>query len=88
MTRDTELLDVSEARRRLLEHFPPLEVIQIPLAAAVGNVLAESVMAPYDLPSFPNSSMDGFAVRAADVAQAGPERPVELRVVGDIPAGT
>ena len=88
MTQDTELLDVSEARRRLLEHFPPLATIEIPLNAAVGHVLAEAIAAPYDLPPFPNSSMDGFAIQAADVVSASPEYPTKLRVVGDIPAGT
>ena len=87
MTQDTGLLDVSEARRRLLDHFPPLETIQIPLGAAVGRVLAEDIVAPYNFPFFPNSSMDGFAVQAADVVNASPDHPVSLRVVGDIPAG-
>ena len=87
MTRDTELLDVSEARRRLLDHFSPLEINKIPLTAAIGQVLAEPIIAPYDLPLFPNSSMDGFAVQALDIEKADPENPVWLRVVGDIPAG-
>jgi molybdopterin molybdotransferase len=88
MTQDTELLDVSEARRRLLEHFSPLKSMIKPLDAAIGQVLAEPVYAAYDLPPFPNSSMDGFAVRSADITHATKERPVALQVVGDIPAGT
>lgn len=87
MTQDTELLDVSEARRRLLEHFSPLETIEIPITAAIGRVLAKAIRAAHDLPSFPNSSMDGFAVQAADIANATSEYPVSLRVIGDIPAG-
>jgi molybdopterin molybdotransferase len=87
MTQDTELLDVSEARRRLLEHFSPLDVNFIPVTAAIGHVLAEAIKAPYDLPLFPNSSMDGFAVHSADVAKASVEHPVALHVVGDISAG-
>jgi molybdopterin molybdotransferase len=87
MTWDEELLDVSVARRRLLDHFSPLEVIQIPVNAAAGFVLAEPVVAPFDLPLFANSSMDGFAVRSKDVAQANQGHPAILRVVGDIPAG-
>jgi molybdopterin molybdotransferase len=87
MTADTQLLDVSEALGRLLDHFSPLEVIQIPLAAAGGRILAEDILAPNDIPPFPNSGMDGFACQAADVADASRAQPVSLRVVGDIPAG-
>jgi molybdopterin molybdotransferase len=53
----------------------------------VGRILAEDIIAPYDLPPFPNSAMDGFAVRAADVAVASQQTPAILRVVADIPAG-
>jgi molybdopterin molybdotransferase len=88
MTAGTHLLDVSEALGRLLDHFSPLEVIQIPLAAAGGRILAEDILAPGDMPPFPNSGMDGFACQAADVAQASLDEPVSLQVVGDIPAGS
>lgn len=87
MTQDTGLLDVSEARRRLLDHFSPLETIHVPLAAALGRVLAQEIVAPNHFPLFPNSSMDGFAVRAADIAQSDSGHPVILQVVEDIPAG-
>ncbi len=53
----------------------------------VGRILAEDIFAPYDLPPFPNSAMDGFAVRAADVANASQQKPAKLRVIADIPAG-
>ena len=55
----------------------------IPLADALGRVLAGDVVAPRPLPGFDNSAMDGYAVRAADVASA----PVTLPVAADIPAG-
>ena len=83
----TQLLSVAEARRRLLEHFPPLKRIEIPLLEAANRVLASDVKSSLALPPFPNSSMDGFAVRAADVRGASPGRPVRLDVVVDIPAG-
>ncbi|AZZ55373.1 gephyrin-like molybdotransferase Glp [Rathayibacter iranicus] len=51
------------------------------------RVLARSVTSPLDLPSFDNSQMDGFAVRAMDVAAATPEQPVSLPVAAPIPAG-
>jgi molybdopterin molybdotransferase len=50
-------------------------------------VLAEDILASVDLPPFPNSGMDGFAVRVADVSLARADAPVALRVVADIPAG-
>lgn len=59
-----------------------------PLAAAVGRTLAVPVLARVDVPLFDNSAMDGFAVRHADVAEADADRPVTLRVVADIPAGS
>jgi molybdopterin molybdotransferase len=55
----------------------------MPLAEALGRVLAGDVVAPLPLPGFDNSAMDGYAVRAADVAAA----PVSLPVAEDIPAG-
>ncbi|ONF62046.1 molybdopterin molybdotransferase MoeA [Amycolatopsis keratiniphila] len=58
-------------------------VIRLPLASAAGLVLAEDVRAGVSLPPFDNSAMDGYAVRAEDVAEA----PVTLPVAEDIPAG-
>ncbi|MEE6281458.1 molybdopterin molybdotransferase MoeA [Georgenia sunbinii] len=59
-----------------------------PLAGCHGLRLAEDVVATLAVPPFDNSAMDGFAVRAADVAAAGGSSPVRLAVVGDIPAGS
>lgn len=59
----------------------------VALEEARGRVLAERVVAPESLPSFDNSGMDGYAVRAVDVAAATAEVPVRLPVAGDIPAG-
>ena len=50
-------------------------------------MLGENIQAEQDLPSFDNSSMDGFAVCSEDVLKASRETPVELKVVVDIPAG-
>ena len=54
----------------------------LPLTDAYGCVCAKDIVADFDLPEFPSSAMDGFAVRAADVEGASPERPAELRIVG------
>ncbi|MFI9452607.1 gephyrin-like molybdotransferase Glp [Amycolatopsis sp. NPDC052450] len=61
-------------------------VIRLPLASAAGLVLAEDVRAGVSLPPFDNSAMDGYAVRAEDIASAE-EAPVTLPVAEDIPAG-
>lgn len=81
------LLSVGTARSRLLERFPKQPVEILPLTRAGGRVLAETITAGFDLPPFANSSMDGFAVRAADIQAARADQPVCLRVVADIPAG-
>ncbi|HEX5949063.1 MAG TPA: molybdopterin molybdenumtransferase MoeA, partial [Actinomycetota bacterium] len=65
----------------------PLPATDLPLADAHGCVVAADVAAPIDLPPFTSSAMDGFAVRAADVTAAGPERPVALRVAGEVRMG-
>jgi molybdopterin molybdotransferase len=59
----------------------------VPLADALGLVLARDVVAPLSLPGFDNSAMDGYAVLADDVAGATADRPVSLPVAEDIPAG-
>ena len=82
------LLSVDQARERILSHFQPVTIETLPLAGCSNRVLAQDIVAPNDLPPFDNSSMDGFAVRAVDVAQGTPDSPRSLRVVADIPAGS
>ncbi|HKN55155.1 MAG TPA: gephyrin-like molybdotransferase Glp [Amycolatopsis sp.] len=72
--------DYRERVKRLIGRSP---VLPIPLAEATGLVLAEDIQARVSLPPFDNSAMDGYAVRAADVASA----PASLPVADDIPAG-
>ncbi|MFD7526604.1 MULTISPECIES: gephyrin-like molybdotransferase Glp [unclassified Streptomyces] len=66
----------------------PLEPIELQLHDAQGCVLVEDVMVEIALPPFDNSSMDGYAVRVADVEGADEEFPAVLTVVGDIAAGS
>lgn len=84
----TPLLTVEEHRTRVLAAVTTLPVETVPLAEAVGRTLAAPVSAAHDLPGFDNSSMDGFAVRFADVEGADAENPVTLRVIADLPAGS
>ncbi len=77
------MIFVEEARGRLLGPLKPLGAEHVSLAEAAGRVLAEDVAARRTQPPFAVSAMDGYAVRAADVAHV----PAELRVVGSVPAG-
>lgn len=77
------LVPVAEALARLLDGAGPLGSQNVPVAAAAWRVLAEPVAALRTQPPFPASAMDGYAVRAADVAAT----PVRLRIVGEAPAG-
>ncbi len=76
------LLSVDEAREKVLSQIQPLPPIALPLTDAHGCVAAADVPSAVDLPEFPSSAMDGFAVRADDVTDASPDAPVELKVVG------
>ena len=82
------LLSVVEARERLLGDVEVLESEHVNTESALGRVLAEDIMAVNDAPPFANSSMDGYAVRAADVSKASLDSPVILPVKADIPAGS
>jgi molybdopterin molybdotransferase len=87
MSAPAQMLSVAEARSAILERFAALDSETVPLLDALDRVLAERIEADIDLPPFANSSMDGYAVRAADVVGASHERPARLRVVADIAAG-
>ncbi len=77
------LLPVEDAIARLGGMISPLGVEKIALAQANGRVLAGNVVAQRTQPPFDNSAMDGYAVRAGDVATV----PVTLQVIGEAPAG-
>lgn len=82
------MMSVDEARERILACFAPLTPRRTPLLDALGLVLAEPIIARESIPPFTNSAMDGYAVRASDTRGACPDRPAELRVIGEAPAGT
>jgi molybdopterin molybdotransferase len=81
------MLELEDALARILAAVPPPTAESIPLSDAAGRVLAERVQSPIDLPIFDNSAMDGYAVRASDVASAKPESPARLRLAGKAAAG-
>ena len=77
------MISVEEALMLLLEPLKPLAAEQVGLPEAFGRVLAEPVIARRTQPPAALSAMDGYAVRAADVARV----PARLHVVGAVPAG-
>ena len=87
-TLPADMISVEEARARILARFAPLEVVETPLLDALGQVLAADVRAGFDVPPLANTSMDGYALRAADTEGATPETPLTLRVAGYLPAGS
>ncbi len=87
MHSETDMISVDEARDRILAFFDRLPAERKPLLDALGQVLAEDIVAPFDIPPLDNTAMDGYAVRAADTAGASESSPVELRVVADLAAG-
>ena len=83
----SELVEIEHARRMVLEAVVPLASVAVDLDDALGRVLAEDIAAEQPVPSFDSSAMDGFAVRAADLAGVSGADPVSLRVVGESRAG-
>ncbi|MEP6590927.1 MAG: gephyrin-like molybdotransferase Glp [Gemmatimonadota bacterium] len=78
---------VSDACTALLAAVQVQPSLRVPLADAVGHVLAEEIFAPIPLPPWTNAAMDGYAVHAADVRGASATSPVSLRVVAVVAAG-
>jgi putative molybdopterin biosynthesis protein len=89
-----EVISAEEARARFARHLElaPLAAEAVALAEALGRVLAHDVSAPIDVPPFDRANVDGFAVRAADIAGASDTAPRHLRlnaeviVCGHVPA--
>ncbi len=78
-----DLVPLEQVQEMVLSRCSRLGLDELPLAAALGAVLASEVVVDEPIPPFANTAMDGYAVRSVDVASA----PVELRVVGVLPAG-
>jgi molybdopterin molybdotransferase len=82
------LRTVDEHLAIVLNGIGSIEPIELTLLDAQGLLLAENVSADIPLPTFDNSSMDGYAVRAVDTRGASEAEPVVLPVIGDVVAGT
>lgn len=84
---DNGMISVEEARARILSFFRRLPAERKPLLQALGQVVAEDIIAPFDIPPLDNSGMDGYALHAADTVGATAESPVRLRVTANLAAG-
>src|SRR5260221_1415558 len=82
------MMSVEEAREAILARFHSLPGELTPLPASVGRGPAEDAVAPEDLPSFANSAVDGYAVRASDTTGADQGHPRRLTLAGEVPAGS
>ncbi|HKV56306.1 MAG TPA: gephyrin-like molybdotransferase Glp, partial [Candidatus Binataceae bacterium] len=81
------MISVDEALQIVLDNVAPLGIERTSILDAPGRVLAEEIRAPRDIPGFDNSAMDGYAVRAADLAAASESNPVRLEVLETVGAG-
>jgi putative molybdopterin biosynthesis protein len=81
-----EVVSPDEARARFARHIDssPLPAETVPLAAALGRVLARDVVAPIDVPPFDRSNVDGFALRAADALGVSDSTPRRLRLNAEV----
>lgn len=82
-----DMLPVEDALQRILDLCEPLPAETRPIDDAVGQVLAEAIVAPFDIPPHDNTAMDGYAVQSASTDGAAEDAPVRLRVIGELAAG-
>ena len=81
------MISADQALHIVLENVAPLGIERNPILGALGRVLGEEIRSSRDIPGFDNSAMDGYAVRAADLAKASEANPVKLAVVETVGAG-
>jgi molybdopterin molybdotransferase len=81
------MLSVHEATQTILDTLHPRPAEVIPFAETLGRVLANDLVADTPVPRFPQSAMDGFAVRSADTLEATSSRPITLDILGTLGAG-
>lgn len=87
MKTSPRMISVEEALNMILGVVNVLGCQRKPLLRCLGQVLADDIIAPFNVPPFDNSAMDGYAVRAEDIVNATRETPAFLRVVGEVSAG-
>ena len=83
-----EMISLEDARELVLSHVGTLEIEEVGVLDIIGRVAAEDLASDIDIAPFAHSAMDGFAMRASQLADASPENPVELDVIAEVPAGS
>ena len=81
------MISVEEALDKILNLITVLDTEKKPILDCLGQVLAEDIVAPFDVPSADNSAMDGYAVKADSIIGASHEQGKVLKVIGDVSAG-
>jgi molybdopterin molybdotransferase len=81
------MISVEKALKTILVNFRPLGLEKINILEAQKRVIGEDVFAPHNIPSADNSAMDGYAVRHIDTRGATKDKPLQLKIIEDIPAG-
>jgi molybdopterin molybdotransferase len=81
------MLTVDEASQIILDVLQPLPLETIPFVDTLGRVLADDLVADTPVPRFPQSAMDGFALRSEDTLEATSDRPIALKILGTLGAG-
>ncbi|MBI1910592.1 MAG: molybdopterin molybdotransferase MoeA [Deltaproteobacteria bacterium] len=81
------MISVESASEIILNEIKPLGIESADIVSALGRVLGEDISARGGNPPWDNSAMDGYALRQEDIKGATKERPVELKVIYDLPAG-
>jgi len=82
------MITFKEALGRILSHVQPLGSEKVSLLEALGRVMAEDIYANRNIPPLDNSGMDGYAVKYADIQNGSKGRPIHLKVVENLPAGS
>lgn len=83
-----DLISIEEAKRRFKEHFKITHhFTKASIWEAGGRILAEDIIAEYDVPPFDRARMDGYALIANDSFEADEDNPITLKIIGEIPAG-
>jgi len=81
------MISIDDAFAHYAAHIKPVSAVDVPLEDALLRTLAADAASQTDLPPFPQSAMDGYAIRTSDVAQASEDNPVTLKITGQIAAG-
>ena len=81
------MISVDEARTIVLSHTLPMGLEKVDLLTSLGRVIGEEIIAPFNIPPWDNSAMDGYAVRFEDIKNACFDKPTTLKVIEELPAG-